>query len=325
MVPVSTRPFRWQDSERVVLFGRGALAAAGEELGDGFTLLTTERGRDMAPELAGLAAAVHLVPSGRVDDVAGDLLDAVGDAPRLVALGGGRVIDTGKALAGARGGTVAAIPTTLSGAEMTWLHRFARGAPDGSRFVRPSVVVNDPALSASQPAAARAASAGNALGHVAEAPLTPRANPVSTLASHAAGPLLLEEDPDAIALGALLAGYAMDGSWYGLHHVLAQTLAREGGAGHGPANTVLLPATLAALRGRFTDELAALDIALGRSAEEAAVTLRERAGLAGVRDLGVERGALGRCADAAAARPELAHTPPPAEREEILALYESSW
>ena len=75
-----------------------------------------------------------------------------------------------------------AVPTTLSGAEMTRIHRQARGGDQRAPNVRPRVVVNDPALSASQPVAELAASALNALGHAAEGPCTPLANPVATLA-----------------------------------------------------------------------------------------------------------------------------------------------
>ena len=84
-----------------------------------------------------------------------------------------------------------AIPTTLSGAEMTRVHRQAAGAPEGAAGVRPAVVVCDPALSASQPEPELAASALNALGHAAEGPCTPRANPVSTLAALEAARLIV--------------------------------------------------------------------------------------------------------------------------------------
>ena len=102
-----------------------------------------------------------------------------------------------------------------------------------------------------------AASALNALAHAAEAPCTVGANPVSTLAAHQAARLIVgaygaagEPDRDALALGALLAGYAMDSTGYGLHHVLAQTVVQRGLAAHGAANAVLLPHTLAALARR---------------------------------------------------------------------------
>jgi hypothetical protein len=84
------RDFTWRDGDRIIRFGRGAIADAPELLGDDYVLLTTERAAATAPAVASGAAVVHHVPVGRVDDVAGDLLDAV-DGALLVALGGGRV------------------------------------------------------------------------------------------------------------------------------------------------------------------------------------------------------------------------------------------
>ena len=56
-----------------------------------------------------------------------------------------------KSVAAARGADVSAIPTTLSAAEMTGSHRHARGVDPSTSRVRPRIVINDPALSASQP------------------------------------------------------------------------------------------------------------------------------------------------------------------------------
>jgi alcohol dehydrogenase class IV len=270
-----------------------------------------------------------------VDELARELLDEV-DAELVVGLGGGRVVDTAKALAAARPGRrAAAIPTTLSAAEMTWVHRHAAGVPAGTPHARPVVVVNDPALSASQPAPALAASAANSLAHAVEAPVTHRASPVPTLAAleairltaHAAAADGPPGDPDrdALALAALLSGYAIDAAWYGLHHVCAQTLVRAGGAEHAPANAAMLPVTAAALRARFPRELAAQDGAAGRPVEELARRLCSRAGLDGVRSTGVPRERLARCARAAAARAELDHTPPRPSEAELLGLYEAAW
>ncbi len=328
-----SRSFSWRDGERLIRFGRGCVDEAVELLGGpGYTLLSTERAAAAAPAVVEAAAAVHLVGSGLVDELAGDLLAEVrGD--RLVALGGGRVIDVAKALAAVHGdGTRAlAVPTTLSGAEMTRGHRHARGVAPETPRVRAAVVVNDPALCASQPVAGLAASVGNALGHCAEAPCTPRANPVSTLAALEGARLMVaglaqpEPDRDALALGALLSGYAIDSAGYGLHHVLSQTLVRVAGAGHGPANAVLLPHTLGALAWRFGDQHDALAVAMGGDPAEAAAAVRARTGAERLRDLGIEADVLPRCADAAAERPDLAHTPPAAGRAEILALYEAAW
>src|SRR5437660_8912959 len=93
-------PFRWQDGERLVRFGRGALDEAGDLVGEGYALLTTPRALAAAPALAERSAAVHEVPAGRVDEVAAELQPAV-SGELLVALGGGRVVDVAKALAAA--------------------------------------------------------------------------------------------------------------------------------------------------------------------------------------------------------------------------------
>jgi alcohol dehydrogenase class IV len=185
--------------------------------------------------------------------------------------------------------------------------------------VRPRVVVNDPELSASQPGPELAASAGNALGHAIEAPVTVNASPVPTLAAREAARLTAaayagdgEPDREALALAALLSGYAIDAAWYGLHHVMSQTLVRLGGVGHGQANSALLPHTMRALERRGFELVAAVELA------------ERLAGLAGTTHLaalGVDEAALDLCADAAAHRPELANTPPPADRAELRAIY----
>ena len=308
----------------------------------------------MAPAVAERAAVVHEVAPGRVDELAGALLAAVDPGELIVALGGGRVIDTAKALAAARPPgagrpRVAAIPTTLSAAEMTVVHRRAAGADTSLPGVRPALVVNDPALSASQPLPELAASAANALAHAAEGPATVRASPVPALAGREAARLIgvayagrgahdpdpdsralaafrafhegdapaataaAEPDRDTLALAALLSGYTIDSAGYGLHHVLSQTLARVAGVGHGPSNAVMLPHTLRALAQRGAAHAADL--------VPLASDLARRAQAARLRDLGVDEATLDTCADAAAERAELDHTPPRATRDELRALY----
>lgn len=318
--------FTWRDGERIVRFGRGALAEAPDLIPGPYALLTTARARAGAPALVAGATAVHAVPAGLVDEVSAAMRGEVG-APVLVALGGGRVIDVAKALAAADPPRlVVAVPTTLSAAEMTTGHRLPAGVDPQTPRVRPAVVVNDPALSASQPEPGLVASAMNALGHAVEAPLTPLANPVATMAAERAARLILgaleapEPDRDALALGALLAGYAMDSTGYGLHHVVAQTLVRVAGVGHGPANAAMLPHTIPALAARVPAAAAALE-----RLREGAAQLAPRAGAARLRDLGVDRGLIPRLAERAAERPELARTPPPADAEELAALYEAAW
>ena len=329
---IAPASFTWRDGERTIHFGRDALVLLLASLGEGYTLLTTPRASAMAPAVAERAGAVHEVAPGRVDEVAGELLQVVDPGAMIVALGGGRVIDTAKALAAARAPgdgrpRVAAIPTTLSAAEMTSGHRRAAGADAKLPGVRPAIVVNDPALSASQPLPGLAASAANALGHAAEGPATRRASPVPALAGAKAARLIGaayadlgadgEPDRDSLALGALLSGYTIDSAGYGLHHVLSQTLARFAGVGHGQANAVMLPHTLVALEQRGAPRAGPL-VAL-------AANLARRAEASRLRDLGVDETMLDACADAAAERPDLDNIPPRPDRAELRALYAAAY
>ena len=328
---VSTEPFRWHDGDRLVRFGRGALADAPELLDDGYTLLTTARAQATAPALGDHADAIHHVGPGKVDEIAAELRPSV-QAELLVALGGGRVIDTAKALAAADPPRrVAAIPTTLSAAEMTTLHRHAGGVAPGTARVRPRTVINDPILSASQPDQELAASAGNALAHALEATLTTLANPPATLSALAGARLLVrgfdpeDLDRDGLALGALLAGHASDSALYGLHHVMSQTLARHTAVGHGPANVIMLPHTMRALHRRVPDALDRFGEAIDDDPPSAAARLAKSFGSVRLRELEVTAEELGACADAAIERPELALTPPAPDRIELLAVYEAAW
>jgi alcohol dehydrogenase class IV len=319
--------FTWQDGERVIHFGRGRVAEAVELLPDGYVLLTTERAQADAPAVVEAAAEVHLVGPGLVDELSAQLLPDVGPDGMVVALGGGRVVDTAKAIGGATGRPAGAIPTTLSAAEMTKIHRTPAGATDAKR-IRAAFVLNDPALCASQPPPELAASAANSLAHAVEAQCTTMASPVPVLAAREAARLIdaayagdIEDvHRDHLALAALLSGYAIDATWYGLSHVMSQTLVRVGGAAHGPANAAVLPHTIAALERRrpgYVDP----DGSLG----DLALALAERAGADGIRRLGVDRDRLKDCASAAAQRPELDLTPPRADEAELLELYERAW
>jgi alcohol dehydrogenase class IV len=206
--------------------------------------------------------------------------------------------------------------------------------------VRPAIVINDPTLCASQPPAALAQSAANALAHAAEGPLTPLHSTVTTLAALEAAQLIgqafapgsLPEDfgggdeaiRDKLALSALLAGYVIGSTWYGLHHVMAQTLRRCAGLGHAEANAIMLPHTLAALARRNPEFSMRLAAALGEEPTGFAARLCALGGVVSLRDAGVDPQALDTCVEQAAARPELAMTPPAANRDELRALFEAA-
>jgi alcohol dehydrogenase class IV len=324
--------FTWRDGERLVRFGAGVAAEAPELLAaDGFgayALLTTDRAAASAPAVAEGARRMLRVPPGKVDEISAALLSDLPDAP-VVALGGGRVVDTAKAVAGARRVRCAALPTTLSGAEMTPFHRLPAGV-DGARMVRPALVVADPALMASQPPQQLAASAMNAIAHAMEALYTPLANPVTELAALRATALLAEGirmDPparDGLALGALLAGYASGATGIAVHHALCQTIVRTAGTPHAETNAVMLPHSAHLMSDRAPGPLARLAEALGADRGGAAAVEAALAGLAArsghfrLATLGVTEDRLPAIASAVTGHPALANTPDPPGEEELL-------
>ncbi len=247
--------FVWRDAGRTVVFRSGSLGAAAELLAEhgfgSFELLSTERALAGAPSLGEGAETVHLVAPGGVPDAAAAILPEAEEPTHLVALGGGRIIDTAKAVAAVTGAAVAAIPTTMSGAEMTGIHRLPAGAEDrAGGLVRAAVVIADPEAMTSQTEAPLRASSMNALAHGADSLYTPHANPVSRMtALHGAGLIAaaLDQDRDrrdrrALALGSILCGYAIDSAPVRPPPRVCQTLVRVCGSPHAETNAAILPA-----------------------------------------------------------------------------------
>jgi maleylacetate reductase len=290
--------FTWRDGPRTVHYGEGASQRTADILRehgwDTFQVLTTQRADP------GIGPSLH-VPAGQVPDLAEQLLGEV-SADRLLAWGGGRVVDVAKAIASARGAEVAAVPTTLSGAEMTSGHRRIRGHESGPA-VRPTIVIADPVLMCSLEEPALRASAMNALAHGAEALYAPGANPVSSLAAHRGIELIASGDRP---LGALLCSYALDSAGYALHHVLCQTLVRTAGTPHAETNAAMLPRTMAFVGERAPATVAELADALGVSPPQISERLDELGGRVRIR-VPAER--VDAVVKAVMARPELAATP----------------
>ena len=222
----------WRDGDRTIRFADGALEAAPAILADAgwdeYELFSTERALAGAPDaLAGRAAEVYNVRPGAVNEIAAEQISEVSSGS-LVAFGGGRVIDTAKAIASVTGARVAAIPTTLSGAEMTVIHKVPDGHKPEHGLTRPVLVIADPDVMTAQPDRERRASAMNALAHAADSLYTPFAHPVSRMAALEGARLIaagIEEDARRdLALGSLLAGYAIDSAGFSLHHVICQSL-----------------------------------------------------------------------------------------------------
>ncbi len=335
-----THDFTWRDGDRLVRFAEGALGEAPQLLGENgfedYALLTTDRARESVPDLAGRATMVVDVPPGRVDEIAGALLlDMDGEMDGLVAVGGGRVIDTAKAITGAMGGRCAAVPTTLSGAELTPFHRLPAGV-EGARMVRPALVVADPSLMAGAPPGRLAASAMNALAHAMEALYTPLANPVTDMAAlRAAGLLsggLSAEAParNDLALGGVLAGYASGATGIAVHHAVCQTIVRTAGSPHAETNAVMLPHSARLMAERAAGPMGELARALGSgdgdpdAVAERIAPLAARCGHSRLSTLGVTEAHVAQIASAVADHPLLANTPRAPNQSELQALLENA-
>jgi alcohol dehydrogenase class IV len=217
-----------------------------------------------------------------VPDVIRALQAAPSDKPAtIVAIGGGSVIDTAKALgilfnhAGVdwedlqwKRAAIAhpalpviAIPTTAgTGSEVT--HVAVIGDRTGFKMgvvheaIFPRVAILDGALMASLPPNLTAATGMDALAHALEAYLGKRANPITDSFALAAMRDLVRCLPKTthngsnltarrtVALAATLAGSAMDQAGLGLDHALCGPLANHYHLHHGLGVTVLLPATM---------------------------------------------------------------------------------
>jgi alcohol dehydrogenase class IV len=334
---LAAEEFTWHDGERTIVFKEDALAEVVESLRwhgwDRYELLTTQRALNDAPlQLPGHAAVVHEVPHGAVNELAANLLHEV-DSPALVALGGGRVIDTAKAIAAVRGGRVTALPTTLSGAEMTAIHKLPDGHSAPHR-VRPQLVFAQPTAMTGLEDAPLRASAMNALAHGADSLYTPFANPVSELAALRGAKLIataldgvLDADGrDGLALGSILCAYAIDSAKFSLHHVICQSLVRVMRIPHAETNAAILPRVLEALVPRAGTRMTALARALGTKRAGLSDRVEELSG--GRRTLsaiGADRSKLEVALDTILGREELKLTPDTPGRDELRELIEAAW
>jgi len=331
--------FVWRDADRTVVFRQDGIGQASQLLCEHgfspFELIATRRALDGAAELAEEASAVHEVGPGQVPDLAAPLLDSVA-LNRVVALGGGRPIDVAKAVASVTGTQVAAIPTTMSGAEMTGIHRLPAGAESRvSSMVRPALVIADPEAMTSQPEPRLRASSMNALAHGADSLYTPFASPVSEMTAVRGAGLIAgsldqtagERDRAALALGSILCGYAIDSGMFGLHHVICQTLVRVCGTPHADTNAAILPRAMAFLTPRVPDRFSDFAAAIATDPNGLEPRILELGGHpAGLGTLDADRSRLNDAIDAMLQRPELTFVPGPSiTKDDLAELIDRAW
>ncbi|MFM4916511.1 iron-containing alcohol dehydrogenase [Aeromonas dhakensis] len=271
-------------------------------------LLLTDKGvsgTGLATLLAGVLAEGELPVAAIWDEIPADSSTAVVEriatrhrelgCDSLVALGGGSVIDTAKAvnILASMGGTrlldyagagcltrplqpLAVVPTTAgTGSEVTLVavikdEASGRKVPFTSPFLLPQLAVLDPRLTQGLPLNITAATAMDAMTHAIEAFIGTAKNPVSdALALMAvekianALPQVLSNPQDKqlrlqLAEGSTLAGMAFSNSMVGLVHALGHSLGARCHLPHGLCMNLFLPTVLDYNRPGIDPELARL-------------------------------------------------------------------
>lgn len=236
------------------------------------------------------------------------------DCDSLVALGGGSVIDTAKAvnILTSMGGEhlldysgagcltrplkpLAVVPTTAgTGSEVTLVavikdEASGRKVPFTSPFLLPQLAVLDPRLTQGLPLNITAATAMDAMTHAIEAFIGTAKNPVSDALALMAVEKIASALPQIIhdpqnkqlrlqlAEGSTLAGMAFSNSMVGLVHALGHSLGARCHLPHGLCMNLFLPTVLDYNRPEVDSELARLLLPLVGAERFAATPAHQRA------------------------------------------------
>ena len=313
-----------------LLAGEQALEQLASELaslGARRPLLLTDKGVNatgLATLLANVLAEGGLPVAAIWDEIPADSSTAVVeriakryrelDCDSLVALGGGSVIDTAKAvnILTSMGGDhlldysgagcltrplkpLAVVPTTAgTGSEVTLVavikdEASGRKVPFTSPFLLPQLAVLDPRLTQGLPLNITAATAMDAMTHAIEAFIGTAKNPVSDALALMAVEKIASALPQIIhdpqnkqlrlqlAEGSTLAGMAFSNSMVGLVHALGHSLGARCHLPHGLCMNLFLPTVLDYNRPEVDSELARLLLPLVGAERFAATPAHQRA------------------------------------------------
>ncbi len=274
-----------------LLFGVGALGNLRLELDIHdwkSALIITDQGvrqagllEPLKAHLEGIDHAIYdrILPNPTVQCIEGALALAPG-RDLLIAIGGGSVIDSAKAINAVKthGGSVLdyegndavpgpcgpliAIPTTAgTGSEVTFIAMVTvpertQKLPLVSRYLAPTLAIVDPELTKTLPPSVTAHTGLDALTHAVETLVSISAQPMSDLLALHAIKLIVEYLPRAVKDGsdmearaslsyaALIAGIAFNNGWVGLAHAIAHALGGLYDLPHGLCCALALPVTV---------------------------------------------------------------------------------
>jgi maleylacetate reductase len=273
-----------------IVFGEGALAQLAAELDQrglrramlivsGRDQRLADAGTAVLGERAGLRwdEVRQHVPRELANRAAAAARTAGADV--LVTIGGGSTTGLGKAVAVASGRPLVVVPTTYAGSEMTPIYaltsdRHKQTARDPRAL--PAVVVYDPELLVTLPAAVAGPSGMNALAHCAEALWADNADPMTDAIALDGARRLREHLAAACAtsdrgargqvlVAACLAGTALGTVGTSLHHALCHLLGGMLDAPHAETHAIMLPYTVSYLQPSVPEAARRLARAMGAS------------------------------------------------------------
>ncbi|MGO4852799.1 maleylacetate reductase [Phaeovulum sp. W22_SRMD_FR3] len=257
----------------------------------------------------------------------------------VVALGGGSTTGLGKAIAARTCAPQVVIPTTYAGSEVTAILGETDAGVKTTRRgaeILPEVVIYDPDLTDTLPAALSITSGLNAMAHAAEGVYAEDGSPIFTLMA-VEGLRALREALPAIAVdpadreardvalyGAWLCGTVLGGVGMSVHHKLCHTLGGSLNLPHAETHAILLPHTIGFVEEARPDLLAPVASLFGGRAgaglHDFAAGIRAPLRLA---DLGVTEAQLDPLAAEAVANPYWC--PRPLDRQAIRAVLQNAW
>lgn len=282
--------FEWEGRTPRVVFGFGrarTLSAELARLGATRTLaLVTPSGAlryqswlQTVPSIVGQFAGAQPHCPEEVVRAALDQFRALG-CDSAVAIGGGSTLGLGKVIAAETGSSFIAVPTTMSGSEMTALYGVKRGSEKRTQTderARAKTVIYDAEVAAGLPMHQCVTTSMNCLAHCIEAFYTQRSQALTRAVAElgvrelaAALPVIIDEPADSAARQRLLQA-GMIGGWLvgtvgiALHHKICHIIGGHYDIAHAESNSAVLPQVAAFYEQSFGEHRAALLAALRSS------------------------------------------------------------